>query len=247
MQYIKDAKNVVCIIGAGMSTASGIPDFNGPKGLYSMPYKGYAPESILSKETLRYNPKLFYDFLRDKLLNYEAQPNAGHYALKELADMGKVKAVVSQNIDNLEFKAEIPNTYQVHGTLAKFHCVRCGLPYTKEEITNMMDSDANDGLPRCLHCGKVIRPNIVLYGESLDADVTNEALCAIDQSDLALVIGTSFNVFPVAYYLDNYEGKIVVINQGETRLDARCDLKIEEPAEEYLPKLVAYLKSQKQQ
>lgn len=243
MKYIKEAKNVVCILGAGMSTASGIPDFNGPNGLYKATYKGYDPAFLLNVNTLAFRPKLFYEFFREKLLVGNAKPNAGHYALKELADMGKLKAVITQNIDGLELVANIPNTYQVHGTIEKYFCVHCGLPYTKEQIKTMQGMREKDGVPICSHCGKLIRPQVTLYGENLDHEVTSKAQEAIYNSDLVLVIGTSFQVYPVASYLDYYNGKVVVINQGDTTLDGSCDLKIEEPAELYLPKLVNYLKA----
>lgn len=227
---------IVCIAGAGLSTASGIPDFKGKNGLYTQQYENMQPEEILHVHTLFKNPELFYRFFRDKMLLGEVKPNAAHLALKELEDMGVLTSVITQNIDGLEFEAGIKNARQIHGTIHHYYCVNCAETYTLGYIQN------TTGVPRC-HCGGLIRPDVVMYGEMLNEQF-NYAKNDVAEADVLLIVGTSFSVYPAASLIDYFKGgRVLVFNQGETTIDnGSLVTKIDEPLEIALPNFVEGLK-----
>lgn len=224
--------NMVCIAGAGLSTASGIPDFKGKNGLYTKKWRGHDPQEMLDIHTLSTQPELFYEFFRENLLLDNIKPNAAHHALRDLEEIGVLKSVITQNIDGLEAAAGIETVRQVHGSVHSFHCVNCGAPYTLGYIKN------TTGVPRC-HCGSMIRPDVVMYGETLPKDY-DEAYTDVLTADILLIVGTSLSVYPVAGLVDLFNGKhIVIFNQGETSYDDDPRVvKSERPLETALPNFV---------
>ena len=218
-ELISQSDNIVFFGGAGVSTESGIPDFRSRDGLYNQKYK-FSPETILSHSFFEENPEEFYRFHRDKLVISGVKPNAAHYALAELEKKGKLKAVITQNIDGLHQMAGSQNVLELHGSLARCYCSRCTREYPREFI------DEGTGIPRC-NCGGVVRPDVVLYEESLDQSVTSRAVSYIRAADVLIVGGTSLVVYPAAGLIDYYRGdKLVLINRDETGCDGRAGLLI---------------------
>ena len=209
LQEIVDrAKRVVFFGGAGVSTESGIPDFRSKDGLYNQKYK-FPPEYMLSHECFVDRTADFFDFYRDKILSYEAKPNAAHLFLAELEKAGRLSGVVTQNIDGLHQDAGSQRVFELHGSVRRNHCTRCGTFYGLEAIK------AQSGIPRC-KCGGVIKPDVVLYGEGLDDDVVTGAIYAIREADAMIVAGTSLTVYPAAGLVRYFHGRdLVVINLGE--------------------------------
>ena len=199
------SEHAVFFGGAGVSTASGLPDFRSPDGLAGRKYK-YPFEVILSREFFFEHTDEFYDYYFRELAVPGIKPNAAHYAVAELERRGKLKAVVTQNIDGLHQAAGSRNVYELHGTCSRGACVRCGRAYTAADI------EARRPLPKC-DCGGVIKPDVVLYGEPLDPDVINGACDEISRSDLVIVAGTSLSVYPAAGFLRLARGRIAVINK----------------------------------
>lgn len=218
LQTLVDAcSNMVFFGGAGVSTESGIPDFRSVDGLYHQHYP-WPPEEILSHDFFISQPEAFYRFYRDKMLCLSAKPNAAHLALARLEAEGKCKAVITQNIDGLHTAAGSKRVLELHGSVLRNHCMRCGKFYEVSAVA------ASEGVPRC-SCGGVIKPDVVLYQESLDMQVLNEAVKAIEQADLLVVGGTSLAVYPAAGLIDYFhKGKLVVINKTPTSADRRADL-----------------------
>lgn len=217
-KWVNESDNIVFFGGAGVSTESGIPDFRSVDGLYNQKYD-YPPEEIISHSFFVKNPEVFYKFYRDKLVVSDARPNITHIKLAELEKQGKVKAVVTQNIDGLHQKAGSKNVYELHGTLLRNYCCKCGKAYDG-------DLASTQGIPRC-SCGGVIRPDIVLYEESLDTDVLNSAVKAISRAQVLIVGGTSLAVYPAAGLISYYKGnKLVLINKSPTPYDSAADLLI---------------------
>ena len=210
LQEIVDrSKNLVFFGGAGVSTESGIPDFRSKDGLYNQKYK-YPPEYMLSHECFVDRTADFFEFYRDKILSYEAKPNAAHLFLAELEKAGRLSGVVTQNIDGLHDDAGSKRVYELHGSVRRNHCIRCGAFYGLEAIK------AQSGVPRC-KCGGVIKPDVVLYGEGLDNDVVSGAINAIAKADAMIVAGTSLTVYPAAGLVRYFHGRdLVVINLGDT-------------------------------
>ncbi len=199
------ASRIVFFGGAGVSTESGIPDFRSQDGLYHMQYK-YPPEEILSHDFFFRETGEFFRFYRDKLIGYEASPNAAHKKLAELERAGKLSAVITQNIDGLHQAAGSKRVLELHGSVARNTCLRCGKKYGLEEIRRQ------EGVPHC-SCGGIIKPDVVLYGESLDDGVIAEAIRALRSADLLIVAGTSLAVYPAAGLIRYYRGKdVAVIN-----------------------------------
>lgn len=209
LQEIVDrSKNLVFFGGAGVSTESGIPDFRSKDGLYNQKYK-YPPEYMLSHECFVDRTEDFFEFYRDKILSYEAKPNASHLFLAELEKAGRLSGVVTQNIDGLHDDAGSKRVYELHGSVRRNHCTRCGAFYGLEAIK------AQSGVPRC-KCGGVIKPDVVLYGEGLDNDVVSGAINAIAKADAMIVAGTSLTVYPAAGLVRYFRGRdLVVINLGD--------------------------------
>ena len=218
-EMLEGSDNVVFFGGAGVSTESGIPDFRSVDGLYNQKYK-YPPETILSHSFFERYPEEYYRFHRDKLVVTGAKPNAAHIKLAELEREGKLKAVITQNIDGLHQAAGSKNVLELHGSLLRAYCSRCGkpAPYT---VMN-----EGEGVPRC-ECGGVIRPDIVFYEEPLDEDVMSRAIHYIRNADMLIIGGTSLVVYPAAGLINYYRGhKLVLINRGQTPQDAYADLVI---------------------
>ena len=218
LQEIVDrSRRIVFFGGAGVSTESGIPDFRSVDGLYHQQYD-YPPEQILSRSFFDENPAEFYRFYRSKMLCPNARPNAAHYKLAELEQAGKCTAVVTQNIDGLHQAAGSRTVYELHGSVLRNHCMRCGKAYGVEAVAEAA------GIPRCA-CGGIIKPDVVLYEESLDAQVLEGALEDIRQADLLIIGGTSLVVYPAAGLVNYYRGdRLVLINKSPTPYDRKADL-----------------------
>ena len=216
---IEQSDNIVFFGGAGVSTESGIPDFRSRDGLYNQKYK-FPPESIISHTFFVRRPEEFYEFYRDRMLALEAKPNAAHIFLARLEAAGKLKAVVTQNIDGLPQAAGSKNVFELHGSVHRNYCMRCGRFYDAEYIKE------SSGIPRCA-CGGIIKPDVVLYEEGLDARVVEGAVSAISSADMLIVGGTSLVVYPAAGFIEYFRGKrLVVINKSPTPADARAQLVI---------------------
>ena len=196
-KIIDESNNIVFFGGAGVSTESGIPDFRSRDGLYNQKYK-YPPEEILSHTFFMNNTEDFYNFYRDKIIKYDAKPNAAHIRLAELEKEGKLKAVVTQNIDGLHYDAGSKNVFELHGSIRRNHCMKCGKFFTLNYIKS------SEGVPRC-ECGGVIKPDVVLYEEGLDDKTVDEAVAAIQKADVLIVGGTSLTVYPAAGFLRYYK------------------------------------------
>ena len=215
------SNRIVFFGGAGVSTESGIPDFRSTDGLYNQEYD-YPPETILSHSFYESNPEEFFRFYRNKMLYLDAQPNAAHKKLAEWEAQGKLKAVITQNIDGLHQKAGSKNVLELHGSVLRNYCAKCGAFHGVEAVQN------SAGVPRC-RCGGIIKPDVVLYEEGLDEDVLSRSVAAIRQAEVLIIGGTSLTVYPAAGLVRYYRGdKLVVINR--TALDgAGADLTITEP------------------
>ena len=216
-ELIRDSDNIVFFGGAGVSTESGIPDFRSVDGLYNQTYS-FPPETILSHSFFEKNPEEYYRFHRDKLNIAGAKPNAAHIRLAQLEAEGKLKAVVTQNIDGLHQAAGSKNVFELHGSLLRAYCARCGKRHSAG------DTFVGKGVPRCA-CGGVVRPDIVLYEEPLDDEVVSGAIHFIRGADMLIIGGTSLAVYPAAGLINYYRGhKLVLINRTETAADSVADL-----------------------
>lgn len=211
--------------GAGVSTESGIPDFRSATGLYTLASGGdYPPEYMLSHSCWRAHPEDFYAFYRTHMLYPDAKPNPAHQALAKLEAAGRLIGVVTQNIDGLHQLAGSKKVYQVHGSVARNYCVNCGKNYPMQTILE------STGIPRCTECQGIIKPDVVLYEESLDRGVIDAATRAMRNADVLIVGGTSLNVYPAAGLIDYFSGsQLVLINKTPTPADRRADLVIHEP------------------
>jgi NAD-dependent deacetylase len=220
--WIDQSDNIVFFGGAGCSTESGIPDFRSVDGLYNQTYD-YPPETILSHSFFHQHPEIFYQFHREKLVCPNAKPNAAHLKLAQLEQAGKLRAVITQNIDGLHQLAGSRNVLELHGTVHRAYCDKCGKGYPEEFI------NSGEGVPHCA-CGGVVRPDVVLYEEGLDEDVLQRSVDYIDQADVLIVGGTSLVVYPAAGLLRYYRGnKLVLINKDATPYDERADLILHAP------------------
>lgn len=221
-----NADSIVFFGGAGVSTESGIPDFRSQDGLYSQQWK-YPPETIISRSFFDANPVEFYRFYREKLIIKNIEPNTAHFQLAKMEEKGKLKAVVTQNIDGLHQKAGSRNVFELHGSTLRNFCMNCGAEYGSDFIAESENSP--DKLPRCAKCGGLVKPDVVLYEESLDQNVINGAVNAIKNADTLIIGGTSLVVYPAAGLIDYFRGKnIVLINKSATAGDARANLVIHE-------------------
>lgn len=223
--------NIVFFGGAGVSTESGIPDFRSTDGLYNQEYD-YPPETILSHTFFVRNPEEFYRFYRAKMLCLDAEPNAAHKKLAELEAAGKLKAVVTQNIDGLHQKAGSKKVLELHGSVHRNFCTKCHAFYDAEYMLH------TTGVARCSRCGGIIKPDVVLYEECLDDAVISESIDAIMRAQVMIVGGTSLVVYPAAGLLQYFRGeKLIVINKGATSADRNADLVIQQPIGEVLSKI----------
>lgn len=224
---IEKSEKIVFFGGAGASTESGIPDFRSADGLYSSTYKNIPPEEILSHRFMYEEPDLFFSYITKHLIYPDAVPNRLHESLAELEKEGKLLAIITQNIDNLHQKAGSKNVIELHGTLYKNYCIKCGKHYTLQEVLERESEDAPS--PLCDDCGGFIRPDVVLYGESLDADTIAQAQRALSSADLLIIGGTSLSVYPAAAFVNYFGGEnIVIINQSETPYNNEATLVIRE-------------------
>ena len=220
-EILAETKNMVFFGGAGVSTESGIPDFRSVDGLYHQKFK-YPPETMLSHSFYERHTDEFYDFYRQKLIVHGAKPNAAHLRLAALEREGKCKAVVTQNIDGLHQKAGSKKVYELHGSVLRNYCTRCGKFYSAEFVKNA------PGIPRC-SCGGIVKPDVVLYEEGLDEQTIAGSVKAIRSADMLIVAGTSLTVYPAAGLINYYRGnRLVLINRDETPYDGSADLVLHE-------------------
>ncbi len=222
-EAIDKFENIVFFGGAGVSTESGIPDFRSVDGLYNQQYD-YPPETILSHTFFMNNPQEFYRFYQAKMLCDTAKPNAAHHKLAELEQTGKLKAVITQNIDNLHQMAGSRNVLELHGSVHRNHCMKCGKFYDFAYMKN------SQGVPKCQECGGTIKPDVVLYEEGLDNTTINRSVQAISAAQVLIIGGTSLAVYPAAGLIDYFQGKkLIVINKAPTPRDRQADLIISQP------------------
>ncbi len=230
-KWIDNSDNIVFFGGAGVSTESGIPDFRSVDGLYNQQYD-YPPETILSHTFFRRNTEEFYRFYRAKMLALDAKPNAAHKKLAQWEQEGKLKAVVTQNIDGLHQAAGSKMVYELHGSVHRNYCQKCGAFYDARYILE------SQGIPKCEKCGGIIKPDVVLYEEGLDDATMRGAIRAISHADVLIIGGTSLTVYPAAGLIDYYNGnKLVLINKSVTPMDSRADLLVQDPIGEIFSQL----------
>lgn len=226
-EIISSSDNIVFFGGAGVSTESGIPDFRSVDGLYHQKYD-YPPETILSHTFFMRHTKEFFDFYRDKMLCLDAQPNAAHKKLAELEAAGKLKAVITQNIDGLHSLAGNERVYELHGSVHRNYCMKCRKAYSAEYMLK------SKGIPTC-DCGGIIKPDVVLYEEGLDEKCIRGAVNAIRSADVLIVAGTSLTVYPAAGFINYFDGReLVLINRDETQFDGMATLIMHEKVGEVL-------------
>lgn len=219
---IEECENIVFFGGAGVSTESGIPDFRSVDGLYNQSYE-YPPEMIISRSFYRRNPEEFYRFYKDKMIFNDAKPNKAHEYLAGLEKEGKLKAVVTQNIDSLHTIAGSQKVFELHGSVMRNYCEKCGKFYSVDHVIN------SEGVPKC-ECGGTVKPDVVLYEEPLDDAVVTGAVDAISKADMLIIGGTSLVVYPAAGLINYFKGKyLVLINKSATDADYKADLVIHEP------------------
>ena len=226
-RLIAESKKTVFFGGAGVSTESGIPDFRSKDGLYNVrdvQFEQYEPEYLLSIDCLENEPEVFYEFYRQKLETSGIKPNKAHYRLAEMEKAGKLTAVVTQNIDGLHQKAGSRVVYELHGSVHRNYCTKCGKFFDGDFIRSC------EGVPRCDECGGLVKPDVVLYEEGLDQNVINGAVNAIRNADCLIIGGTSLVVYPAAGLIDYFSGdKLVLVNKSATSRDRMADLVISGP------------------
>lgn len=221
-KLVSESSNIVFFGGVGVSTESGIPDFRSEQGIYNTVKNfGYPPEQILSHSFFMKNPEKFYDFYRSTMIYENAKPNLAHLGLAKLEKQGKLKAIVTQNIDGLHQLAGSKTVYELHGSIHRNYCMKCGKFYPLSTITE------SKGVPQCKECGGIIKPDVVLYEEGLDEEIINNSIKAIKKADMLIVGGTSLNVYPAASFVNYYDGnKLILINKSKTPYDRYADLLI---------------------
>lgn len=216
-QWVEESNRIVFFGGAGVSTESGIPDFRSVDGLYNQKFE-YSPETIISHSFYLQDPEYFFRFYREKMLPLGYSPNITHEVLARWEEEGKLSAVITQNIDGLHQKAGSKRVLELHGSVLRNYCVRCGSFYGAEFVKD------TEGVPRC-SCGGIVKPDVVLYEEPLDQSVINSSVRAIQEADLFIVAGTSLTVYPAAGLIRYYPGnRLVLINRDETPYDSYADL-----------------------
>ena len=226
---IKNSKHLVFFTGSGVSTDSGLKSFRGKDGLYSSLYKGkYRPEEVLSSDFFCTHRKIFLEYVEEELNINGIKPNKGHLALAELEKMGILKAVITQNIDDLHQMAGNKNVLELHGSLKRWYCLSCGKTSNKNFSCD---------------CGGIVRPDVTLYGENLNQDVVNEVIYQIEQADTLIVAGTSLTVYPAAYYLRYFRGKnLIIINNENTQYDNNASLVLNSNFTDVMTKVLNILK-----
>lgn len=229
-EMIDECNNIVFFGGAGVSTESNIPDFRSADGLYQEQYT-YPPEQVVSHTFFVQKPELFYDFYKSKMMFLDAKPNKAHLKLAELEERGKLKAVITQNIDGLHQLAGSKNVLELHGSIHRNYCQRCGKFYDAQFVKQ------SSGIPVC-ECGGIVKPDVVLYEEGLDSWTIQQSIRAISEAKMLIIGGTSLVVYPAASFIDYFRGKyLVVINKSATSRDAQADLCIQEPIGEVFGKI----------
>ncbi|MBD7913372.1 MULTISPECIES: NAD-dependent protein deacylase [Clostridium] len=236
-QILRESSNIVFFGGAGVSTSSGIPDFRSSSGLWNEKLKiNFTPEQLVSHTFFIRYPEEFFKFYKDKLIYPNAKPNGCHIALAKLEEMGKLKAVVTQNIDGLHQAAGSKKVYELHGSVLRNYCMDCNAFYDEKFILE------SKGIPTCPKCGGKVKPDVVLYEEGLDNDVITGAVRAISQADTLIIGGTSLVVYPAAGLIDYFRGKnLILINKSTTSADNKADLIINDDIAEVLNKALTYL------
>lgn len=230
-KWVEESENIVFFGGAGVSTESGIPDFRSVDGLYNQKYD-YPPETILSHSFYKQRTEEFFRFYKDKMICTHAKPNKAHLKLAELERRGKLKAVITQNIDGLHQEAGSKVVLELHGSTLRNYCTNCRKGYGVDKIIQAK------GVPVCDLCGGVVKPDVVLYEEGLDQDILQRSMKFIKEADVLIIGGTSLAVYPAAGLINDYEGnKLVVINKSATPMDKRADLLIQGSIGEILGKL----------
>lgn len=226
-EIIDDSRRIVFFGGAGVSTESGIPDFRSADGIYHQHYK-YAPEQVVSHSFFKAHPDVFYEFYKEKMMCLEAGPNAAHRKLAQMEEAGRLTAVITQNIDGLHQKAGSKKVYELHGSIHRNYCQKCGRFYDAAYVK------ASPGIPRC-ECGGIIKPDVVLYEESLDSMTIEKSIRAIAEADTLIIGGTSLVVYPAAGFIDYFRGRhLVVINKSATAREVGAQLSISAPIGEIL-------------
>lgn len=235
---LRDSGNIVFFGGAGVSTASGIPDFRSSNGLWNEKLnRNFSPEELVSHTMYMRYPEDFFDFYRSKLIYPDAKPNAAHIALAKLEQMGKLKAVVTQNIDGLHQAAGSKTVYELHGSVLRNYCESCSARYDGTDIILK-----SEGVPRCPKCGGRVKPDVVLYEEGLDNNVISGAVAAISAADTLIIGGTSLIVYPAAGFVRYFRGRnLVLINKSKTGMDSEADLCINDDIAMVLDRAVAQL------
>ena len=233
-KIVEDSDNIVFFGGAGVSTESNIPDFRSENGIYNAVNQyGYPPETMLSHSFFVSHPDIFFEYLKKTLIYPDAKPNNAHIGLAKLEQMGKLRAVITQNIDNLHQMAGSKNVLELHGTLYKNYCVKCHKHFDIDYVLN------STGIPHCDKCGGIVRPDVVLYEEGLDGGTLYAAVEAIEKADVLIVGGTSLNVYPAAGLIDYYKGKkLVLINKSTTPYDRKANIIIRESIGEVFKKIL---------
>ena len=224
-KVIDESRNIVFFGGAGVSTESNIPDFRSESGLYHAQQKyGHSPETMLSHSFYKNHTEMFFRYYKENLIYPDAQPNNAHIALAKLEQEGKLSAVVTQNIDGLHQKAGSKKVYELHGSVLRNYCEKCGKFYDTDYI--MDESHCENGIPHC-ECGGIVKPDVVLYEEMLDEDCISGAVSTISSADTLVIGGTSLVVYPAAGLINYFNGKnLVLINKTETPYDGRANLVI---------------------
>ena len=219
-EIVDNTDNLVFFGGAGVSTESGIPDFRSTDGLYNMKYK-YPPETIVSHTFFVRRTEEFYEFYKDKMMALDAKPNKAHYKLAQWEKEGKCRAVVTQNIDGLHQMAGSKKVLELHGSIHRNYCTKCGKFFDAVYVKN------SEGVPRCDACGGLVKPDVVLYEEGLDSQTISDAVYAISHADVLIIGGTSLAVYPAAGMIDYFRGShLVLINRSSTPRDSQADLVI---------------------
>lgn len=219
-ELVDNTDNLVFFGGAGVSTESGIPDFRSTDGLYNMKYK-YPPETIVSHTFFVRRTEEFYEFYKDKMMALDAKPNKAHYKLAQWEKEGKCRAVVTQNIDGLHQMAGSKKVLELHGSIHRNYCTKCGKFFDAAYVKN------SEGVPRCDACGGLVKPDVVLYEEGLDSQTISDAVYAISHADVLIIGGTSLAVYPAAGMIDYFRGShLVLINRSSTPRDSQADLVI---------------------
>lgn len=233
-EIIENSENIVFFGGAGVSTESGIPDFRSAKGLFNEKLNiNFTPEEVVSHSFFEKYPEEFFKFYKDKLIYPNAKPNDAHIALAKLEERGKLKAIVTQNIDGLHQKAGSKNVFELHGSVLRNYCVDCNAFYDEQFILK------SEGVPKCIKCGGIVKPDVVLYEEPLDDNIIRGSIDAISKADTLIIGGTSLIVYPAAGLINYFRGKnLVLINKSSTSADSKANLVINDSIGKVLKKVV---------